>query len=241
MESMEYLAKTEIGKIRTNNEDSYFSSDAIFLVADGMGGHNAGEIASKMAADMFSSLFKNRFHEKTILDKDFFNDIFQEINKKIFEKSSSSPEMDGMGTTLTCAVIKDHIAYVAHVGDSRLYLFRNKKLELKTDDHTIVGQLYKSGAITYEDTFSHPKRNFLTNVLGVSDEMFMDFFQLELLQGDLLLLCSDGLNSMLKDSFIEKILRRNNKDLRKLSEKLINSAVKKGGADNITLILVRND
>jgi PPM family protein phosphatase len=238
---MEYLAKTEVGKIRTNNEDCYFASDNIFLVADGMGGHNAGEIASKIASEMFATLFQDNFHKNTVLDKKFFNDIFQEINKKILKKSSSDPQMEGMGTTLTCAVILEKIAYISHVGDSRLYLFRDKKLQLKTEDHTIVGQLYKSGIITYEDTFSHPKRNFLTNVMGVSEEMFIDFFTIELLEGDMLLLCSDGLNAMLTDSLIEKIMIRSNHDLKKLSEKLIHTAIKKGGMDNITLILIKYD
>ena len=238
---MEYLARSETGKIRSNNEDSYIALNDMFMVADGMGGHNAGEIASRIAVEAFSSLFKDRYVQKNVLDKEFFNSIFKVINKKILEKSSNDPQTEGMGTTLTCAVIKEDIAYVSHVGDSRLYLFRDKRLHLKTDDHTIVGQLYKSGAISYEDSFNHPQRNFLTNVIGVSEDIEIDFFKIDLLKDDILLLCSDGLNSMLTDSFMEKVLIKNHKNISKASDILLSNAIKKGGVDNITFILIRYD
>ncbi|MCL4416367.1 MAG: Stp1/IreP family PP2C-type Ser/Thr phosphatase [Actinobacteria bacterium] len=255
---MDYFAISDTGKFRQNNEDCYLAGeDNLFIVADGMGGARAGEIASRAAVDNFSSYFKKKIKEKKY-DKDISknisekntaqdNDIQQLMinsvnyaNKIIYDMGCKNKELNGMGTTFTALFTLSNNAYVVHTGDSRLYLYRKNNLNLLTEDHTLVFQLYKKGAISYEDTFSHPQRNYLTSVLGENEISSLECFKFSLEKDDMVLLCSDGLNSMIKDSMIEKMLKKlKNENAGDIAKKLIWKANKNGGRDNITVIVIK--
>jgi protein phosphatase len=262
---MEYFAKSDIGNNREQNEDFYWCGNNLFIVADGMGGHTAGEVASRLAVESFVKIFLEKIqkHKAGIknLDEDTFKNLkpsfessdkfkidtttvketleasIGHANKEIYNLSIKRQEYAGMGTTFTGCFINSGVANVVHVGDSRLYIKRLSKLELITSDHTVVGEMYRNGLITYEEMFRHPLRNYLNNVLGLSLDVTADFNTYELAIGDILVLCSDGLNSMLKDNEIATMLNRF-KEPKKITEQLIASANKKGGFDNTTVITI---
>jgi len=235
---MEYFAATDIGNYRDKNEDFYFCNNDLFIVADGMGGHKAGEIASVTAVENFVAYFQNHrknnlqnIQESMIKSIDFAND-------KVVRLSYKNEDYSGMGTTFTGCYIDGGKAHVIHVGDSRLYLKNSREFKLLTSDHTIVGELYRKGLLTYKETFNHPQKNYLTNVLGMEDELIPDYFSFDLKENDIILICSDGLNSMLRDAFILKIINQF-KNPEKITEKLIYWAKNKGGLDNITIISIK--
>jgi protein phosphatase len=257
---MEFFATSDIGKKRQTNEDCYLadSEDSLFIVADGMGGHQAGEIASKTAIENFTLHFKKEFNkQKNIRSpksnahlnksalaeekiKKILKDSARHANKIIYKLGLENDEMSGMGTTFTGLIVLENKAFVVHAGDSRLYLFRENSLERKTEDHTFVFQLYRSGAITYEDTFSHPQRNYLTSVLGEKEISSLDCFCFGLQEKDIILVCSDGLNSMIADDLIGKIIKNfQGSDAGVIAKKLTWQANKNGGMDNITAIIVK--
>ena len=239
---MKYYGATDIGKMREKNEDCFYAEDDLFIVADGMGGHLAGEVASRLSVDTFVRFFNESINKQPkIQTRSIKKNIIRSINlanDEVFKKSLKSSEYSGMGTTLTACFLYEDNIHIAHIGDSRAYLCRDKNIDLLTSDHTFVGELYRRGEITYEDTFSHPRRNFLTNVLGVSDEVSPDYFTLKILPGDSLIICSDGLNSMLRDEIILKISEKY-PEPENTVKKLIENALKNGGNDNITIIAVR--
>ena len=257
---MEYYAISDIGKNRQNNEDCYLadSENNLFIVADGMGGHKAGEVASKAAIDNFIVYFKEKINKNSFIfsktgktNAKKINEIenyIQKIliesagyaNEKIYKLGLEFDNLSGMGTTFTGLFIFGSSAFVIHIGDSRLYLFREDSLNLLTEDHTLVFQLYKSGAISYEDTFSHPQRNYLTGVLGESDISSLACFKFKVQENDTILICSDGLNSMIKDISIKKMLEKSHsRSPQNIAKKLIEKANKNGGADNITVIIIK--
>jgi serine/threonine protein phosphatase PrpC len=258
---MEYFALSDVGKNRQNNEDCYLADDEnnLFIVADGMGGHKAGEVASKTAVDNFIQYFKKKFNKKKFIVSETdkasdkknkkMEDNIQKIliesagyaNEKIYKLGSGCDELSGMGTTFTGLFIFNPNAFVIHIGDSRLYLFRENNLNLLTEDHTLVFQLYKSGAISYEETFSHPQRNYLTGVMGENEISSLECFKFKLQEKDIILICSDGLNSMIKDNSIKNILEKSrNKSAQIIAKKFIEQANKNGGMDNITVIIIKN-
>ena len=150
-------------------------------------------------------------------------------------------EYSGMGTTLTGLYVKNEKCYVVHVGDSRLYLFRDGRLKLLTEDHTFVFALYKKGAITYEELFSHPQRNYLTSVLGENELSSLESFRFDFLKDDIICICSDGMSTMINDNATEKILQKfKNETSKKIAEQLVKKALKNGGSDNITVIILKN-
>ena len=257
---MEYFALSDIGKNRKNNEDCYLADEQnnLFIVADGMGGHKAGEVASKTAIDNFNLHFKKKFNKKNFnyfgpakfsdrKNKKIEDGISRILidsagyaNEMVYKLGSKSEDLNGMGTTLTGVFIFNSNAFVIHVGDSRLYLFREKSLSLLTEDHTMVFELYKKGAISYEDMFSHPQRNYLTGVIGENELSSLDCFKFKLQENDIMLICSDGLNSMIKDSEIKDILDElSGKSAEIIAKKFINQANKNGGTDNITVIVIK--
>ncbi len=242
---MEYFGSTDIGKLRNKNEDYYFFEQGLFIVADGMGGHKAGEVASRTAVEAFVASFKKGLKTTKAPDKvppakikKILVSSVKEANKEVFKKSIAQASYYGMGTTFTGCYINNNTAHIVHIGDSRLYARRASGLILLTSDHTIVGELYRKGEISYEDTFNHPRRNFLTNVIGMAEAIEPDFLTYKLLSGDIIVLCSDGLNSMLKDSQILKII---NKSIEPeiITKNLIKNALNKGGSDNITIITIK--
>ncbi len=249
---MEYFADTDIGKHREKNEDYFYADGNLFLVADGMGGHRAGEIASKLAIETFIKEFNldpSDDTEKTLTDKKNKILTSREIkkllisaannaNREVFKEAVLQPEYYSMGTTLTGSYIYKDKAYIIHIGDSRLYIKRSNRLKLLTSDHTIVGELFRRGEISYDATFNHPQRNYLTNVIGVTEDIKPDFDSYKILPEDIIIICSDGLNSMLRDKDILNIINRY-KHTKDIVKNLMKEAIKKGGLDNITIIAIK--
>jgi len=249
---MEYFAETNIGDHREKNEDYFYARDNLFVVADGMGGHRAGEIASKLAVETFVRDFYSMLPDnikKTSPDKKSRNLTLDEIkkfltesmrssNEAVFRKAVLRPEYYGMGTTLTACYIYSNNAYITHIGDSRLYIKRGGDFRLLTSDHTIVGELFRKGDISYEEAFDHPQRNYLTNVIGIAKDAIPDFYFYKILPGDVIIMCSDGLSSTLKDKDISKIIDKNIKTT-DIVKNLINETIEKEGMDNVTVVAIK--
>jgi protein phosphatase len=243
---LKVIILSDLGNIRTNNEDMgmFFKvadeniireKGCLLIVADGMGGHQAGEVASKMAADIISrEYFKlggNGSVEKNL------ERVLALANKKIFEMAGSQKAYNGMGTTCTALVVIDQAVYYAHVGDSRAYMQKGDSIIQITEDHTYVQELVNSGDITAEEAAVHPKRNILTNAMGTKPDLRIDTgkckFNFE--NNDRLLLCSDGLYDYLNDKEIQEILQHNL--LKNAAEYMVQEAKVRGGHDNITVVL----
>ncbi len=241
---MEFYAGTDIGKYREKNEDSLYAEKSLFIVADGMGGHRAGEVASRVAVESFTESFyrilkdKKAYHLTPESNKMLLIESIKNANRSVFSQSEEKPEFYRMGTTLTACYIQKYMAYIVHIGDSRLYIKRSGILKPLTSDHTIVGELYRRGELSYEDTFNHPQKNYLTNVLGIAESINPDFLSYKIQPEDILILCSDGLNSMLKDREIAEIIDKS-KSPRDITKNLIKGALIKGGLDNITVIAIK--
>ncbi|ADL12945.1 Stp1/IreP family PP2C-type Ser/Thr phosphatase [Acetohalobium arabaticum] len=232
---MESGFKSDCGKIREQNEDNYLQTEQnglkIFAVADGMGGHNAGEVASSIAIEMLRdhNFSFNRVPGDLI-------EVIEAINNQIKNKAEQNPEYQGMGTTLTAAVLSENQVYIGHVGDSRAYLLRNREFKQLTEDHSLVNRLVKDGKITAEEAKDHPQSNVLLQALGTESQVDIDLIELEAKTGDLFLLCSDGLNTMLSDREVKSILLEE-KSLQQKADKLVQRAKEFGGYDNITINL----
>lgn len=242
---MKAVGRSDIGKCRKNNEDAYYISagedpaENLYLVADGMGGCNAGEVASSSAIEAFLADFWNEMKYATNDDMlDMMTGAMAASNQAVYTKSNSAREFAEMGTTVVAAAIREDKVYVAHVGDSRAYLFRKREMIPLTTDHSYVMELVKRGNITREEAANHPKRNVITRAIGIRDTVETDTVIHPVKQGDILLLCTDGLSGMLKDEEMAKILNKRT-DLERKAELLIAEANKKGGFDNISLILVQ--
>jgi PPM family protein phosphatase len=213
------------GRKRRRNEDSYVIDPPLFAVADGMGGAQAGEIASKLAASAVRSGDPGRLEE-----------LIQEANRRVHQRSVEDAAASGMGTTLTVAEIVGERVTIGHVGDSRAYLVRDGSLEQLTQDHSLVAELVRSGKLTPEEAEQHPQRSVITRALGTDPDVDVDTFAVEPRSGDLFLLCSDGLTSMVDDRMIERLVEEKRGDLDGLVKALIRAANKGGGEDNITVI-----
>ncbi len=225
------------GRKRNINEDSFFfdSDKGVFIVADGMGGHLAGEEASKIAVDTISKFLVNASTNiESIIEKSITT-----TNNIIHSKSEIDSKFKGMGTTLTCAVFRNKKLYVGHVGDSRLYQLRDDRLSLLTDDHSKVWEFYKEGLITRDEARTHPYKNVITRGVGIKPEVDIDAFTINDLEvGDIYLLCSDGLNDMVSDEEIRDVLAKENTGIEDKAGELIRIANSNGGKDNITAVLL---
>jgi len=239
---MKYYGDTDKGRVRENNEDYFLMQDDLFIVADGMGGHKAGEVASKLSVEIFLKSFTAHAGKNSVLDNRYIKkklfDSVRSANKEVFKQSIASTRYYGMGTTFTACFINKDTAHIIHIGDSRTYLYRNNILDLLTSDHNFVGEMLRRGEISQKETFGHPKRNYLTNVLGIADDVTPDYMSLKLTGKDVLLLCSDGLNSMLRDEQISRLLKKFPEPETAVN-RLIEYANKKGGKDNITVIAIK--
>ncbi len=241
---MKAVGMSDIGKCRKNNEDAYYISagddpaENLYLVADGMGGCNAGEVASSSAIEAFLAHFwKEMQHADSEDVLDLLTGAMAAANRAVYEKSNSAREYAEMGTTIVAAAVREDKVYVAHVGDSRAYLCRKKELIPLTTDHSYVMELVRIGSITKEEAANHPKRNVITRAIGIKGSVEADTVIRSVKEGDILLLCSDGLSGMLKDEEIGKMLGRRS-PLEQKAAQLIEEANKRGGYDNISLILV---
>ena len=241
---MKAVGISDVGKCRKNNEDAFYvpsPSDAIqnlFIVADGMGGCNAGEVASQYAIDSFLDYIRQ---EQDIHYQEDIPDLLSEAmgasNQAVYEKSNTCREFAEMGTTLVAAAVQDGKIFVAYVGDSRAYLFRKKELSPLTTDHSYVMELVKLGSITREEAATHPKRNIITRAVGIKDTVETDAVMEKAMKGDILLLCTDGLSGMLSDKEMAEIIGKRT-TLEKKAQRLVEMANERGGYDNISLILV---
>ncbi len=225
---------TDPGRKRRRNEDSFVMEPPLFAVADGMGGAQAGEVASRLAAAAF-----REFHSADELDPEArLAAIIQEANRRIYERASEDAQVSGMGTTITAALVAADGLAIGHVGDSRAYRLRGGKFEQLTDDHSLVADLVRSGRITPEEADTHPQRSVITRALGTDREVDVDTFAVEAESEDLFLLCSDGLTTMVDDEEIRDLVTRAG-DLDQAAKGLVKAANKAGGEDNITVVLFR--
>lgn len=241
---MIHCAKSDRGRIRPKNEDAFYAPEnmnepLLFIVADGMGGHNAGEVASRLAVEEISSYIKARYESRTLQEELalLIDEAFMAANEKIYRLSVGSEEWAGMGTTATAALFKDGKVYIGHVGDSRAYLLRDGALRQLTRDHSLVWQLMEEGRLTAQEMRYHPMRNVITRALGVYDRVEVDISTHEYKSGDIFLLCSDGLTNMLEDEKIKEIILKTD-SIEAAVDKLLQAANNSGGHDNITVELI---
>ncbi len=242
---MQTFYYTDTGKVRSHNEDSITivnknNKEFILAIADGMGGHKAGEIASSIAIDYIEDSIANK---ETIGTKDeaieWLREIVKEINKQIFSYAKENPESKGLGTTLVIAVKTDDYILYGNIGDSSGYVIKNEKLTKVTKNHTYVEMLLNTGKITEEDAKNHPAKNLLTRALGANDPVDIDIFDVDT-SIDGILLCSDGLTNMITDEQIEKVL--NSKlPIEETVLKLIKKANSRGGTDNISIAYLKKE
>jgi PPM family protein phosphatase len=227
------IAKTDTGRQRRGNEDCALARPPVFVVADGMGGAQAGEVAAGIAVEAFAQgLPGSGTVEQRLANR------AREANRRIFDIASTQRERAGMGTTLTAAYLDESELAIAHVGDSRAYLFRDGSLTRLTQDHSLVDELVRRGKLTEEEAAEHPQRSIITRALGPEPDVDVDTWTYPVQGGDLLLLCSDGLTSMVSEERVTEILARP-QELESAAQALINEANQAGGRDNITVVLVR--
>lgn len=241
---VESYSVTDIGRKRQLNQDYVFSSAKplgnmpnLFIVADGMGGHNAGDYASKCTTETVVGEIRNSFEKNPTI---IIQKAIQVANKKIREAAAKDENLLGMGTTLVVATIIGKYLQVANIGDSRLYIIGKRGIRQITKDHSLVEEMIRLGGLAREDARLHPDKNIITRAIGAKDEVEADFFTEELDEDDIILMCSDGLSNMLEDKEIEKIVK--DVALEELIQKgdaLVRAANENGGKDNIAVVLVK--
>ena len=242
---MSAFGGTDIGRVRSVNQDSETVltgedaplGEALVAVADGMGGHAAGEVASQMSLDLLVASLKRA----SAPDERALRDAFASANAGVFQAASQNPEYRGMGTTLVVGLVTGGELIVGNVGDSRMYLWRNGDLSRVTRDHSWVGEMVASNMLTEEQAANHPRRNVLTRALGVAASVESDTSRLKLQRGDRVMLCSDGLHGMVDDKTIARVMGGKSLNLKKAATELIDLANEAGGTDNITVALARID
>ncbi len=230
----EHWADSNLGLQRQGNEDNFFVRAPLFVVADGMGGAQAGEVASEMAVKEFDSGLPDGANPAAGLVE-----IIERANRAIHDRSHAEQQKTGMGTTVTAAYVGEQTVTVAHVGDSRCYLVRGGELTRLTDDHSLVAELVRRGKLTEQQAESHPQRSVITRALGPEPSVQVDVEEYEARGGDLFLVCSDGLTSMVHEDGLRPLLVSDTRPLNELGPDLIAAANKAGGRDNITVILFR--
>jgi protein phosphatase len=234
MRIIDSAGSTDAGRKRRRNEDSFVQDPPLFAVADGMGGAQAGEVASRLAAAAF-----REFHDADDLDpEERVAAIIQEANRRIYERARSDAQASGMGTTITAALVSGSGVAVGHVGDSRAYRLREGHLEQLTEDHSLVADLVRSGRLTPEEADTHPQRSVITRALGTDPEVDVDTFTVEAEPGDVFLLCSDGLTTMVDDEDVSRTVAGAD-TLEQAAKALVKAANRAGGEDNITVVLFK--
>lgn len=236
---MKWSQATEVGLIRKQNEDSVcvIPELAFFAVADGMGGHLAGEVASRMAIEAIAAQLPGDGREEP--DKRLLRGA-NKANSNIYEASRKDTSCRGMGTTLTAGVIRKGVLILAHVGDSRAYLIRKGGISQLTEDHSLVQEMIRQGGITREQAREHPHRNVLTRALGTDASVNVDLVRVGLMPGDVVLFCSDGLSGLVDDELILRLVK-SAAGPDEAVKNLVNEALRRGGSDNISVIVVEPD
>ena len=247
MKKVTVRAATDTGRVRDHNEDDFVALwgeesppgvDALLVVADGMGGHAAGEVASKMTVDGIVQSLNDQGEEVSKLEGNafgaFLGKVLEEVNQDVWQ-AGQEDDKRGMGTTCTLAAIRSDQLFLAHIGDSRAYLFREGNLHQVSKDHSWVEDAVDQGVITREQARIHPNRNVITRAIGLEQQPKIDTYVMPLVEGDLLLLCSDGLNSMIPDDDIHRILTGSSQE--DVCQALIDAANDQGGHDNTTVVI----
>ena len=232
---------TDIGKRRKLNQDYVYTSELpvghlanLFLVADGMGGHNAGDYASRYTIETIVDEISRSDDESTVF---VLEKAIKRANELIRKKSEEETELSGMGTTVVAATIEDDKLCVANVGDSRLYIINNREIRQITRDHSLVEEMVRMGGLKREMARNHPDKNIITRAIGALDDVDVDFFEVRLNKGDTILMCSDGLSNMIEDEEIRMIMQ-GQRDIVEKAESLVRAANNNGGKDNIAVVLV---
>ena len=224
--------KTDPGRKRRLNEDAYVVEPPLFAVADGIGGAQAGEVASGLTV----AALREGEGEGQGAGEQHLTDLIQEANRRVYERANEDATAAGMGTTVTVALVEDGVVSIGHVGDSRAYLIRDGRLEQLTDDHTLVAELVRSGRLSPDEADVHPQRSVITRAIGTDPDVDVDTLRVETKPGDLFMLCSDGLSDMVSDSQILSIIEESRDNLKGAAQALVRAANKGGGDDNITVI-----
>jgi serine/threonine protein phosphatase PrpC len=229
-----YAVASDTGRRRRRNEDNYVVAPPLFAVADGMGGAQAGEVASQLAASAVEG-----GDSDGIQGVDRIDALIQEANRRIFDRASTDPSASGMGTTMTVALVEGMTVAIGHVGDSRAYVVRDEQMEQLTEDHSLVNELLKSGRLSEEEAQIHPQRSVITRAVGTDPDVDVDGFTIETEDGDVFLICSDGLTDMVEDEEILEVVHQHRDDLDKAVKGLVAAANRGGGEDNITAVAFR--
>ncbi len=243
--------QSDVGRVRSSNEDAWgvFPDLQFFVVADGMGGHAAGEIASRMAVDTMRDFIQSSTQSSEVtwpadVDRNLPVPVKRLVsagklaNEKIYQASRSNPKLGGMGTTMVSVLMDQDTAYVAHVGDSRAYLIRNGKIQRLTEDHSLINDYISQGLLKIEEAGQHPLKHVITRALGSSGKVEVDVKTVPLSHGDAFLLCSDGLSNLLTDEEMRVNGLDSLQDTQAVCQRLIDLANKKGGEDNVTVVLI---
>ena len=232
---------TDVGRRREMNQDYMFTSETavgklpnLFIVADGMGGHKAGEYASQFTVDTMVDIIRNTEKEEPVAA---IKQAVTEANRLLIKEAEADESKAGMGTTVVAATLMDKTLYAANVGDSRLYVLNQDTITQITRDHSLIEEMIRLGEMDKADAKDHPDKNIITRAVGVSPELAIDFFEIEINNGDIILLCTDGLTNMIEDEDIRRIVL-SQRDIVERTEKLIETANENGGRDNITVVLL---
>ncbi len=240
---METVAITDIGVRREINQDYIYCSDTevgllpnLYVVADGMGGHRAGDFASRFCVTVFEKEIREQ-RARTIIGSMEY--AIRQANEQLLKEAETNPDYEGMGTTLVAATVESSTLYIANVGDSRLYLIdRQGSMRQITQDHSLVEEMILNGELDREDAKHHPKKNVITRAMGASDEIVPDFFEVTLAEEEYILMCTDGLTNMVEDADIRDVICITDMTLEEKAKKLMDMANENGGKDNISLILM---
>ena len=238
---MEYFSKTDIGRKREVNQDYVFATDQpignvpnLLIVADGMGGHKAGDFASKYTTESVVESLK----QSTVSGPQaMFEEVISKANTEIIELAASDVNLEGMGTTLVVATVIEHTLYFANVGDSRLYVIGDEIKQL-SKDHSLVEEMVRLGGINEDEAKHHPDKNIITRAIGAKLDVEIDFFEYRIVEGDIILMCTDGLSNMVEDEDVFRIIR-GSRDLPEAVQGLIDQANLNGGKDNIGIVLAK--
>ena len=240
---IDYFGKSDKGRVRKTNEDFFAcerigNSEYLFVVADGMGGHRAGDVASRLGTQYFIRYYK-KFRKKKYPIIEAMNQALEKANDAILDKASSDPGKRGMGTTFSAVALAEMKAYYVHVGDSRIYLLRGEEIRQLTTDHTFVGKMLEEGRITEEEAREHPQKNILYMSLGARKTFEPEIKNQEVQEDDIFIMCSDGLNNMVSNAVMKEYIRAYS--TRQAVEELVKLANENGGSDNITIQVIQVD
>lgn len=241
---MRSFAATDIGRVRKINEDSYYNDPAhmgLYIVADGMGGHQAGEVASALAVETLSTLLRESLmggNTRSSYIEDAMRDAVVKTNRAVYDLAMSKSGYSGMGTTVVVCILKENHLHVAHIGDSRAYLLRDGILKQLTTDHSLVQELLSKGRITEEEAVDHPRKNILTRALGTDPAVEVDTMDMALKVGDILLLCTDGITNHVDPQEIKDFATGNSPE--SACKEMIRLANDRGGFDNMTVLIIEN-